>query len=234
MNNLFSINSCRTRGFGRLLKKDEWLTCNTNQLINPLFLKEVLENIQDSLDDSKVMFKKWPRDAAGNYEKWNEGGFIYKDNTKELPEIVPFKNNPKPDLFCIEINSAKWNPNASALDFKEFDSKIKKILNLCGNVPIVWITSANIKFTDQHIKDLNIPDKFNQNRLKSRVLVDEYLYSSLPKDSIIVDSSKVLSDLNSEQALSKSNGEWGTHHYTNNAIKLVRQEIYNKILLIKK
>ena len=71
-------------------------------------------------------------------------------------------------------------------------------------------------------------------RFHDRVQFRRPLYSSLPKDSIIVDSSKVLSDLNSEQALLKSNGEWGTHHYTNNAIKLIRQEIYNKILLFEK
>lgn len=230
MNNIFSINSCRTRGFGRLLKKNEWFTCNTNQLINPLFLKEIYTNIQDSLDESRVMFKKWPVDSAGNYRTWNEGGFIYKNNKKELPEVIPFRENPKPDLFCIEINSAKWNPNASTLKFEEFYSKIQKILNLCGDVPIIWVSSANVRFTDTHIKELGVEDKFKENRLISRVLVDEYLNNSLPSNSIIVDSSKALGDLNSEQALSRNNGVWGTHHYTNLAINRVREEIYNKIV----
>lgn len=248
MKNIITANSCRTRNFPKYLFNDKrkenkhhFRVDRTDTLGNPLFIKIIEDNLKAALSLDNAFYEdlqfQHPPNLRGNY--W------YKDKLNDLLEEydvkkIQCKPPEKYDLGVFEVCSVKYQKfDKNYLSFDDFKSKIELIEKLC-NFPILWISSHNIKFTDEHKNKLEIPEeKFIKNQLVSRKMVDDYMIKIIPSERLLLPS-KVFEGFQSPDIFIGNenwwSGDWAgqegggnTHHYTAMANETLAQAISNQI-----
>ena len=244
MKNIITANSCRTRNFPKYLfndkkkeNKDHFRVDRTDTLSNPLFIKIIEDNVRAALFLQNVFYEdvqfQHPPNLRGNYwhkDKLND--LLKKYNVTK----IECKPHSKYDLGVFEVCSVKYQkPDKNYLNFNDFKSKIKSIEDLC-DFPILWISSHNVKFTNEHKDKLKIPEeKFIKNQLISRKTVDDYMSQIIPPKRLILPSQVFSNHLSQDIFVSNSDswsGTWAgqegggnTHHYTTLADRLLSEEV---------
>ena len=244
MKNIISATSCRTRNFPKYLFSDKrkenkhhFRVDRTDTLSNPLFIKIIEDNLKAALSLDNAFYEnlqfQHPPNLRGNYWfKDKLSDLLERYNVKQIQCAPPKKY----ELGVFEVCSVKYQKSdKNYLSFNDFKSKIKSIEDLC-DFPILWISSHNVKFTDEHKDKLKIPEeKFIKNQLISRKIVDDYMLQIIAPKRLILPSKVFSSHLSQDIFVSNGeswSGNWAgqegggnTHHYAPLADRLLGEEI---------
>jgi hypothetical protein len=198
MKNIALISSCRTRRTHAFFSQSsEFNIIYPNKVHNPLYLdqSEIFLNLINSNSNSLGIYR----------HNHNLSSFIHKDITPESDwnSLKPNKDNTcynfNIDAFVIEVGSLKVHSciNSSFvgkvpllnLSREDLNNKLNSLEKLCLNKPIIWISSANIKFKKNHANLISsdIDQLFDKSlRIKNRQIIDEVLISRNPLNLILV------------------------------------------------
>jgi hypothetical protein len=135
------------------------------------------------------------------------------------------------DKYLIEISSLKFkcsqsNSGWSKFTKESFFNKINEIENICGDESVIYISAANVNFTNEHIKDFgSFGEKmFSNNRLRSRQQIDDWL---MEHNKPTIYPSDILKKFNASEVFKAAKD---LTHYSEKIEKYIRQRIEERLL----
>lgn len=217
MQTLLEVCTCRGTRLGEFLGKPQGRTkLNENWQVMPVRYCLNPEYIFQTIDILKCIKNK------------TFGTLAQKPLPSIYTESITYTENIEISAYIIEISSLKYKDSSSPSGWNQytymaFQQKLEEIKSLCNGKDIIWLAPANVEFTREHMNIFNTKNMFTDNRLTSRLLIDNWLRELSDR---VIFPSEILSGKYAENVFQKQRD---LTHYNNEIELYVREQITNKL-----
>jgi hypothetical protein len=218
MKTILEVCTCRATHLGSHLGSplgrskllEDWQVMPVRYCLNPEYIYQTI-SVLESIN-SKTFNKLAREDIHPEYIK-----------------SIEYTENLEIDAYLIEISSIKYKDSSTPSGWNRYDKdsffkNLNYIKELCQNKKIIWISSANVRFTERHMNLFNNRDAlFSDSMLISRKKIDLWLKEF---NEPTIYPSEIFKDKYAEEVFAKDRD---LTHYNSEAEKKARKKIEIKI-----